>query len=138
MHVVMLVFSSNDGCNRVAFWSNSLRASVTKLLTLLFKTSLDSAGIAMTVFTSFDSGHAMLVLLRQNLAVLHWLNRGVVMVLVDLTVNGSLSLLMTLLHNVLLDNGRSNFLVDCGVMMTSLVPDIEVSNVGEVTRLWVE
>ena len=44
------------------------------------------------------------------------------MVLVNLTINGSLSFLMTLLDNVLLNNGRSNFLVDCGVMMTRLVP----------------
>jgi hypothetical protein len=122
MHMVMFVFSSNDGCNRVAFRCNSLGASVTELLTLLFKSSLDGTSIAMTVFAGLNSGHAMLVLLWQNLAVLYWLNRGMVMVLVDLTINGGLSLLMTLLDNVLLNNGRSNLLVDCGVMMTSLVP----------------
>ena len=63
MHMVMFVFSSNDGCNRVAFRCNSLSASVTELLTLLFKSSLDGTSIAMTVFAGLDGGHAMLVLL---------------------------------------------------------------------------
>ena len=44
------------------------------------------------------------------------------MVLVDLTVDSSLSLLVALLDNVLLDDCGSDLLVDCGVMMTSLVP----------------
>lgn len=125
MHMVMFVFSSNDGCNRVGFGCSSLSASVTELLALLFKSSLDGTSIAMTVFAGLDSGHAMLVLLWQNLAVLYWLDRGMVMVLVDLTINGSLSLLMTLLDYVLLNNSRSDLLVDCGIMMTSLVPTYE-------------
>jgi len=43
-------------------------------------------------------------------------------VLVDLTVNGSLSLLVLVLEDSLVHNGRSNLFVDCGVMVTSLGP----------------
>ena len=44
------------------------------------------------------------------------------MVLVDLTVDGSGGLLVTLLDDVLVDDGGSNLFVDSGVMVTSLVP----------------
>lgn len=45
------------------------------------------------------------------------------MVLVHLAINGGLRLLMTLLENLLIHNGGSNFLVNCGVMVTGLVPE---------------
>ena len=70
-----------------------------------------------------NGGHAVGVLFWENFAILDWLDRGVVMVLVHLTINGSLSLLMTLLDHLLLHNGGSDLLVDCGVMVTGLVPE---------------
>ena len=45
------------------------------------------------------------------------------MILVDLAINGGLSLLVTLLDHLLIDNGGRDFLVDCGVMVTSILPE---------------
>ena len=45
------------------------------------------------------------------------------MVLVHLAINGGLSLLMTLLDHLLVHNGGSNLLVDCSVMVSSLLPE---------------
>ena len=44
------------------------------------------------------------------------------MVLMDLTIDGSGGLLVTLLDDVLVHDGGSNLLVNGGVMVTSLVP----------------
>ncbi len=66
-----------------------------------------------------DIGH---VLFRKYLAVFDWLDRGMVVVLVHLTVDGGLSFFMANLCNVLVHNGRCHFLVDSSVMVTSLVP----------------
>jgi len=43
-------------------------------------------------------------------------------VLVNLTVNGGLGLLMTVLENLLVHNGGSHILVDCSVIVTCLGP----------------
>ena len=45
------------------------------------------------------------------------------MVLVNLAINDGLSLLMTLLDHLLVHDGGSDLLVDCGVVMTSFVPE---------------
>ena len=45
------------------------------------------------------------------------------MVLVHLAINGGLSLLMTLLNDLLVHNSGSDLLVNCGVMVTSVLPD---------------
>ena len=74
------------------------------------------------VFAVFNTGHSMMVLLRQDLAIFYWLDRCVVVILVNFAVNGSLCLFMTLLDDVLLDNGWRNLLMNCSVMMTCLVP----------------
>ena len=44
------------------------------------------------------------------------------MILVYLAVNGGLSLLMTLLDDLLVYNSGSNLLVNCGVMVAGLLP----------------
>lgn len=122
MNVVMFVLSGNDRCYGVRFCCGSLSTNVTELSAFLLETSLDGLCVSVTMFTVFNTNHTVLVLLGQNLTVLYWLNRGVVMILVNFTINGSLGLFMTLLDDVLLHDGGSNLLVDCGVMITSFVP----------------
>ena len=122
VNMMVLVFSSNDRCYRVSFWCYSLGAAVVELCTLLLQASLHSCSISVVVFAVLNTGHTMLVLLWQNFAILHWLDGGVVMVLVDLAVNCGLSFLMALLDNVFLDDGGSDLFMHCGVMVTSLVP----------------
>ena len=123
MNMVMHVLASNDGGHRVSLFCACFSAGVLELHTLLFKTSLNSVGVTVLDFTLLNSGHSVRVLFRENLPILDWLYRGVVMVLVHLAVNCGLSLLVTLLDNLLIHNGGGDFLMDCGVMVTSLVPE---------------
>ena len=76
----------------------------------------------MVELTLLDRGHSVGVLFRENLAILDWLDRSVVMVLVHLAINSCLSFLMTLLDNLFIYYGGSNLFVNGGVMMTSLLP----------------
>ena len=50
--------------------------------------------ITMVEFTVLDSAQLSSVLLRENLAVLHWLNSAVVVILVNLLVDGRVNILM--------------------------------------------
>ena len=125
MNMVMHVLASNNGGNRVGLFSTCFSAGVLELQTLLFETSLDSVGVTVLNFTLLNSAHSVGVLFRENLPILDWLDRGVVMLLVHLAVDCGLSLLMTLLDDLLIHHGRGDFLVDCGVMVTSLVPEEE-------------
>ena len=64
----------------------------------------------------------VMVLLWKYFTILDGLDRGVEVILVDLAVNGSLSLFMTVLGHILIDNCWSDLLMNGGVVMTSLVP----------------
>ena len=122
MNMVVHVLASNDRCNGMGLLGTNFGAGVLEFQTLFFKTSLDGVGVTMLDLTLFNGGHSVGVLFRENLAILDRLDRGVVMVLVHLAINGGLSLLMTLLDHLLVHHGGSDFLVDCGVMVTSLLP----------------
>lgn len=63
------------------------------------------------------------VLLGENLLVLDWLDSGVVVVLVYLTVDGFLSLGMLGGADGLVLHGGGDFLVDCGVVLAVLVEE---------------
>ena len=125
MNMVMHVLASYYGGNRVSFFCACFSAGVLELQTLLLKTSLDSVGITVLNFTLLNGGHSVRVLFREDFPILDWLDGCVIMVLVHLAVNCSLSLLVTLLDDLLIDDGGGDFLVDCGVMVTSLVPEEE-------------
>jgi len=100
---------------------SSLCAAVTELSGLTFQTSLDSFRVAVTMFSVLDTNHVVGMLFGKNLAVQHGLNGGVVVVLVDLTVNGCGDLLMSRRLDSLLHDGGGYLLVDGGIMVTSLV-----------------
>ncbi len=123
MNMMMHVLASNDWCNRVGLFGTCFSTGVLELQTLFFKTSFDGAGVTVLNLACLNSGHSVGVLFGENLAVLHWLYGGVVMVLVHFTINSGLSLLMALLDNLLVDNGGSDLFVDGGVMVTSLLPE---------------
>lgn len=125
MDMVVHVLASDDWCNGVGLFGTCFRAGVLELHTLFFKTSLDGVGVTVLDLTLLHSGHPMGVLFRENLAILDWLDRGVEMVLVHLAINGGLSLFMTLLDDLLLDDGGSDLFVYRGVMVTSLLPEWE-------------
>ena len=122
MNVVVDMFSGNYWCHRVTLFSTALYPRTLELCTLLLKTLFDGLIITMTELPVFDGDNVVLVLFRKDFAIFDWLNRGMVVVLVHLTVNGGLSFFMANLCDLFVHNGRCHFLVDSGVMVTSLVP----------------
>lgn len=122
VNMMVDMLASNDWCNGVGFLGTSFGTSALKLQTLLFETSLYGFRVTVLVLTVLDRDHAVYVLLRQHLSVLDRLNRSVVMVLVHLSVDGGLSLLMTVCADFLIHNSRSYLFMDGGVMMTRLRP----------------
>lgn len=123
MNMVVHVLASNDWCNRVALLGTCFGAGVLELHTLFFKTRLDGVGVTVLNLTFLNGGHSVRVLFGKNLTILDRLDRGMVMVLVHLAINGGLSLLMTLLDNLLVYNSRGDLFVDCGVMVTCFLPE---------------
>ena len=118
MNMVVNMLAGNDWSNRVTLLLLD-GARALELGGFLFETSLNSLRVAVLVVTLLNADHVVRMLLRKHLAIFDRLNRGVIVILMDLTVNGGLGLLMTLLDNVLIHDSRSNFLVDSGVMVTS-------------------
>ena len=123
MYVVVNVFSSNHWCHGVGLLGTTLYPCILELCTLLFETCFDGLFIAVMVLPMLDGNNVMFVLFGKDFAVFDWLDGGMVVVLVHLTVNGSLSFFMANLCDLLVHNGRRHFLVDSGVMVTSLVPN---------------
>ena len=123
MYVVVDVFSSNHWCHGVSLLGATLYPCIFELCTLLLETCSNGLFIAVMVLPMLDGDNVVLVLFGKDFAVFDWLDRSMVVVLVHLTVDSGLSFLMANLHDLFLHNGRSHFLVDSGIMVTSLVPN---------------
>jgi len=121
MDVVVNMLAGDGWFHALGHSGATLNASALEPSSLLFETSLDGSRISMAVFTGLNGGHVMNMLLWENLAILHRLDGGVIMVLVNLTIDGGLHILVTGLHDLLLDDGGSNLLVDGGVCFTSIL-----------------
>jgi len=121
VHVMMNMLASNDGSNGVALLLPHLLSRL-ELGTLLLETSFDCVRIAVHMLTMLDRDDVVLVLLGKNLAVFYWLHGRMVVVLMNLTIDGSGSLFVLVFRDVLVDNGGGDLLVDCGVIVTSLAP----------------
>jgi len=124
MYVVVDVFSSNHWCHGVSLLGTTLYPCTFELCTLLFETCFNCLFIAVTVLPMLDGDNVVHMLFGKDFAVFDRLDRGMVVVLVHLTVDGGLSFLMANLYDLLLHNGRSHFFVDSGVMVTSLVHEV--------------
>lgn len=123
----MDVLASNGGRNGVALTSTAFCTGALELETLLFETSLDGGIVTVVLLALLDGGHLVNVLLWENFTVLDRLDRGVVVILVDLTVDGGGGLFVTVLGDILLHYSRGDLLVDGGVIVTGLVPVVNVS-----------
>ena len=135
MNVVVDMLSSNHWCYGVALLNTAVYPLILELCTLLLETCFDGLLVTMTELSVLNGDHVMLVLFRKDFAVFDWLNGGMVVVLVHLAVNGALSFFMANLCDLLIHNGRSHFLVNSGVMMTSLVPSEANALVDLTSRL---
>jgi hypothetical protein len=113
--VMMDMLASDGRLNALGHLGCTLDASALELTSLLLKTSLDGSRVTVVVLTGFHRSHVVLVLFRKDFTVLNRLDGGVVVVLVNLAVNGFLHILVTRLYDLLLDDSGSNLLVHSGV-----------------------
>ena len=120
--MVVNVLASNDGSFRSGHSLTALHTLIGKLGTFLLETGFDGGLVSVSDMALLDATHAVLVLLGQNLAVLDGLDGCVVVILVDLLVDGGLLLFDPRLVHRLLNDGGGDPLMHGGVMVTSLVP----------------
>lgn len=117
MDVVVNVLAGNSGGNGVSVLGVTNDTLVTELSGLLSKTTLVSAGITVLEAAMLNANDVVLVLLWKNLAVLDRLHRGVVVVLVNLLVDGGLDVLVSGGGHVLVNDAGGDLLVNGGVML---------------------
>lgn len=122
----MDVFAANSGGSGTGLTRSRNGLLIPELSGLALQASLHLLFAPVLESAVLDSEQVVGVLLGKNLAVEDRLDRGVVVVLVNLLVHGGLNLLVTGGLDGLVGHGGSNLLVDGGVMMTSLGPEKEV------------
>jgi len=123
MDVVVDVLASNGWIGRRGVLGISDSTSILELGLLSCETLLDVLIVAVLQVTSLNAGHLVVMLLWENLAVLDRLNGGVVVILVNLSVNSCGDILMLGACDVLLSDSRVDGLVDCGIMLSILVEE---------------
>jgi len=125
--VVVDVLASNDRCDGVSVCGLADDTLILELSSLTCETCLDLSSVTVVKLAALYSDEVVCVLLREDLTVGDGLDGGVVVVLVNLFVDGSQDLLVLGLVDGLVEDGRCNTLVDGGVMVTGLGPDEIVS-----------
>lgn len=118
--VVVDVLASKSRSDGLCVALSALDALVTELCGLGLETLSNLSVIAVLELAVLNGGKVVVVLLGENLAVLYGLNRGVVVVLVDLLVDGGLDILVTLTVDGLVCDTRGNLLVDGSVVVARL------------------
>ena len=121
------MLASNDRCDGVSVCGLANDTLILELSSLAGETCFDLSSVTVVKLAALYSDEVVCVLLRKDLTVGDGLDRGVVVVLVNLFVDGSEDLLVLGLVDGLVEDGRCDTLMDGGVMVTSLGP-------GEVVR----
>ena len=121
--VMMDVLARNGGCNGMTLLCAARGTGALELGTLLLQTGLNGSSIAMMHLAVFYWDDIVLVLFGEYFAVLDWLNGRVEMVLMNFTIDGGLSLFMTVLGHCFLSDSRRDLFMNGGIMVSSLVPD---------------
>lgn len=120
MDVVVLVFAGNDWSDFAGSLAINLLGGVDVAGALLSKTSLNLVVVAVLVAAVLNRDDVGVVLGRKNLLVDDRLLGGVVVILVNLLVDGGDVLLVLLLLDSLVLDGRSNLLMNSGVVVARL------------------
>lgn len=106
VHVVVNVLANDSGSLRARCGTCTHGLGVFELCRLSVKLLLNLGRIAVLKAALFDGGYLLLVHGGCDLTVLEGLNSGVVVVLVTLSLDGGLDLLMVLLDDGFVLNGR--------------------------------
>lgn len=150
VNVVMNVFTSNSSTMGGSVFSLSYISGVLELSLLGSETFLNVSIISMLDVAVFNSSKLVRVLLRENLTIMDRLNRGVEVILVDLSVDSGCCFLVTGLGYVLVldswvdslwiirifsrgkQTGKHSYLVDCSIILSILGKKISNSCLGTV------
>jgi len=118
--VVMNVLSGDCWGHCLGFGGSVAGGRILELGSFLLKTLGNIMFVAMLVVAVLYSSKVVCMLFWQNLLVMHWLNGGVIMILMNLLVNGGLDVFVFCWSDSLLLNSWCYTLVDGGVMVASL------------------
>lgn len=116
----MHMFSSYSWRYRSTMLRLSHLPGILELSPLSLEALFDALIIAVLDLTVLNGSNIMAMLLREDFLVLDWLNSGMMVVLVYLTVNGCCGLLVLSPGYMLILNCWVDSLVDCGVMLAIL------------------
>lgn len=118
------MLASNSGISTLAVSSIGNNTLVLKSCLLLSKGTLCVVMVTVVEFSVLNSAKLCSMLLGENLAVLHWLDSAVVVILVNFLVDGSVDLFMYVRLDNLLLYGWGDGLVHSGVMVTRLAHEV--------------
>src|SRR5436305_1828898 len=90
--------------------------------------------LAMLILPQLDRKQVMVMLLRQNLAVMDRLNACVVVGLVNLSINRRGHTFMMMRLYGLMDHRRCNPFVNSGIMLATLRPERQSQNISSIVQ----
>jgi hypothetical protein len=124
---VVDMLASDGGSNTLALGGSFNNPLILELSLLLDKIPLGGIVVTVVKLAVLDGTKLGLVLLGQDLAISNGLDGAVVVVLVNLLVYSSVDLFVYVGLDNLVGDGRSNSLVDCGVMLSRAVGEVSES-----------
>lgn len=122
VNVMVDVLASNHRCDSVCVNSFGDDTLILELSSLAGEAGLDLSSVSVLESAVLNSDEVVGVLLGKDLTVGDGLYGGVVVVLVNLLVDGGSDLLVLSRSDGLVENSGCDALVDSGVVVTSLGP----------------
>lgn len=118
--VVVGMFASHGGQGCMALLRSCFGACALELSPFLIQTLFEgSRGVlSVMMLTLLDRDDAMMVFFRQNLTILDWLDCGVIMILMDFSVDGCGHFFVLLLLDVFMGDGRGDLFMNGCVMLS--------------------
>lgn len=123
MDVVVDVLTRHCRCGSLGVRGIGDNALVLELGSLLCYSPLRLVMVAVVKLAALDGGNVVLMLLREDFPILNRLHSMVIVVLVDLLLDGGVDLFVLGRLYSLIDHGRLDLLVDGGVVVTGLVQE---------------
>ena len=122
MDMMVNMLAGNDWGDGVGMLRVRLSALIYELARNLGELGLDVALITMRKFSLLDGDDVVPVILWEHLPVLHGLNRGVIVILMDLFIDGGLDILVSCWVYCLMRDAWGHLLVDSCVMFARTGP----------------
>jgi len=130
VNVVMNVLTCNRGICGGGMLRLASCASILELCLLSGKAVLDVVVIAVLEMFVLDTDYIMGVLLWKHLLVLNGLHRGMVVILVDFTINSLSDIIMVGTSYILVGNSWVDSLMNSGVMLPILGKETRNCSLG--------